>query len=144
MILALRSPEAANKLIRNWVYIEGKQIEVSKLTSEPRRCLKCQKIEAGHIAVNCPSKQDTCGTCGEAHKTLMCKITDRKSMKCTNCNVTGHPAWDCTCPTFIARAVTHDSKHPENDYKYYPTADPGTWELLGSGDKAGEGADPLL
>lgn len=36
------------------------------------------------------------------------------------------------CPTFAARTDTYDRKHPENEYKYYPTMDLGTWELLGS------------
>lgn len=37
MILVLQSLEAANKLIKNWVYIKGKQVKITKFTSEPRR-----------------------------------------------------------------------------------------------------------
>lgn len=51
-IFTISEPEAANKLIRNQLYIEGKVIQVSKLLTEPRCCLKCQKVGAGHLAHN--------------------------------------------------------------------------------------------
>lgn len=104
------------------------------MTAKPRHCMKCQKTDSGHMVASCPSKQDVCGTCGEAHSLSDCKVTERKNMKCTNCKVAGHPTWDRTCPSFIARLEAHDRKHPENAYKHYPTPDPTTWELLEGGD----------
>lgn len=50
MILVLWTPEAANLKIKKWLYIKGKQVKVTKLTAEPQRCMKCQKIDTSHIA----------------------------------------------------------------------------------------------
>lgn len=58
MILALQTPEAANLEIKKWLYIEGKQVKVLKLTAEPLRCMKWQKIDTGLIAAECQAIHD--------------------------------------------------------------------------------------
>lgn len=100
MIFTLSNPEMENKLIRNQLYIEGKAIQISKLLTEPRRYLKCQKVGAGHLTEKCPLEHDICGTCSENHRTMECKINQKVNMKCINCNKMGHLAWDGMCPTF--------------------------------------------
>jgi hypothetical protein len=135
MILTLSDPEAANKIIRNQIYIEGKQVQVSKLLTEPRCCLKCQKTGAGHLAEKCPSSHKVCGTCSKKHRTADCKTTNRMEMKCANCNKKGHPAWDRMCPVFQNKLLMFNNRHPENNYRYYPTADPTTWEIIGASSR---------
>lgn len=100
MIFTLSNPEMENKLIRNQLYIEGKVIQISKLLTEPRRYLKCQKVGAGHLTEKCPLEHDICGTCSDNHRTMECKINQKVNMKCINCNKMGHLAWDGMCPTF--------------------------------------------
>lgn len=136
MIFTLSDPEVANKLIRNQLYIEGKAIQVSKLLAEPRRCLKCQKAGAGHLAEKCPSEHNICGTCSKNHRTTECKINQKANMKCINCNEIGHPAWDRMCLTFQDHLKKFNARHPENKYKYYPTVDPNTWDLLGGNSRS--------
>lgn len=130
MILMLQTPEAANTAIRKWMFIEGKQVKVSKLIAEPRCCMKCQQVDASHIAAGCTSKHNVCGTSSKEHKMMYCAKKDRNTMKCTNCKVMGHPAWDYVCPFFTQKTDTYNKKHPKNLYRFYPTADPSTWELL--------------
>ena len=98
---------------------------------EPRRCLKCQKVGASHIAAECKQDKDTCGSCGNDHCNVECTITDPSQYLCVNCNETGHAAWDRQCPSFIRFNALFNARHPKNRYQYFPTAtDPPSWEQL--------------
>ena len=50
--------EGTNHAIQNGMFIRGKHVNICKMLTEPRRCLKCQKY--GHYAVACKEKEDTC------------------------------------------------------------------------------------
>lgn len=128
LLLGLKSQELANKMIREGLYIAGKKVWARKLIQEPRRCLKCQKLGAGHLAANCPQKTETCGTCAQDHRTEACQVSEQSRYRCTNCQEDGHATWDRQCPTFLTSTKNHISKNPENKYRYFPTNDPGTWE----------------
>ncbi|KIM75154.1 hypothetical protein PILCRDRAFT_79272, partial [Piloderma croceum F 1598] len=46
------------------------------------------------------------------------------------CKTHGHAAHDCLCPTFLKQCNQLNTKMPKNLYKYFPTNNPNTWELL--------------
>lgn len=69
---------------------------------ELRVCFKCCGFS--HLAKNC-NKDTKCPKCGDDHSVGDCRISDKKSFKCTNClsqklmNV-DHAAWDTRCPVY--------------------------------------------
>jgi len=76
IIANVASVQVANKMLRDGVHIHGKKVNARKMKREPRRCLKCQKINVRHFAKECPSILDVCGTCGLNHCTNACIVTD--------------------------------------------------------------------
>lgn len=128
LIMGFKSQDAANQSIKEGLVVAGKRVWARKLIHEPRRCLKCQRIGAGHLAAECSQKHDTCGTCAEDHRTETCKITEKHEFRCINCEKEGHAAWDRMCPDFLAAATKFTARNPENTYKYFPTNDPESWE----------------
>ncbi len=128
MIFTISKAEAANKLMRNH-YIESKAKQVSKLFTEPRHYLKCQKVGAGHLAEKCPSEHNICRTCSKNHRTTECKATQKANMKCVNYNKLGHPTWDRMCLTFQDHLLNFNTRHPENKNKNYSMVDSSTWDL---------------
>ena len=132
MILNFRSAEDANKAIHNNIYIHGKRCIARKLLPEPRRCFKCHAINAQHIAANCKEITDICSTCGGAHLSKDCQLKNDHPDKhyCTNCRAHGHSARDRLCPVYIKQCNDLYNRKPEFLYKYFPTDNPNTWELL--------------
>jgi len=51
LIAQLRTLEDANQAIREGLIIMGKHVCARKMKREPRRCLRCQKLGAGHFSV---------------------------------------------------------------------------------------------
>ncbi|EIW53563.1 uncharacterized protein TRAVEDRAFT_75838, partial [Trametes versicolor FP-101664 SS1] len=135
-ILHMRSPESANHAIRNGLNIEGKTVSVRKLLQEPRRCLRCQKFNPAHLAADCTVKDEICGTCAGAHRTADCTVTEHMRRRCVNCDTTGHASWDRDCPEFIEKFEKLSARQPGNWYRFFPTADPRTWEMLESSGPA--------
>jgi hypothetical protein len=107
----------ANSLIKQGLNICGIRIWPEKLKQEPLQCLRCRRW--GHFAVNCPDPEDTCGTCGEAHRTNLCNNPEKKF--CVSCKSDAHTSWDRNCPEFSRRSRLLDEKHPENNMVYFPT-----------------------
>jgi len=128
IILTLNSKEAANHSIKFGLSIAGKKVYGRKLISEPSRCLKCHSFNGSHVAATCPDEVDTCGTCGESHRTAECKVVERELFFCVNCNAHGHGAWDRECPIFKQKSDAHKARNEESKYRFYPTNDPLTWE----------------
>ncbi|KAI0650232.1 hypothetical protein C8Q79DRAFT_1006517 [Trametes meyenii] len=129
-ILHMRSPETANHAIRNGLNIEGKTVSVRKLLQEPRRCLQCQKYTPAHLAANCAVKEEVCGTCAGPHRTVDCTVTSHMQRFCVNCNEKGHASWDRDCPAFVEAFDKLSARSPGNWYRFFPTADPRTWEMI--------------
>ena len=48
---------------------------------------------------------------------------------CTNCKTHGHGARDRLCPAYLKQCTELNTRMPENLYKFFPTANPCTWEL---------------
>jgi hypothetical protein len=124
--------EGANQAIKFGLTIEGKKVYGRKLIPEPTRCLKCHSFENTHMAAECPQEQETCGTCGEHHRTAACQVTDQNEFFCRNCKVKGHAAWSRQCPTFTKKWDGHKNRNEDAKYRFFLTEDPLTWEPLTS------------
>ncbi|PIL24452.1 transcription factor [Ganoderma sinense ZZ0214-1] len=127
LLLTLNSPTAANTLISSGLTLAGKRVSARKNLAEPVRCAKCHRYDAGHLARDCPQQNDTCGTCGRAHRTSECTRQDPRDHKCVVCNKSGHATWSRDCPEFIDRLRRADARHPENRLRFFPTTDPDSW-----------------
>jgi hypothetical protein len=135
LLLGINNKENANHIIRNGLYIEGKHVLTRKTTPEPRRCVKCQQY--GHYVADCKSDIDTCAKCADSHRTSTCKVT-KTTARCINCKNTtdhNHYATDKDCPLFLAEIDKLQKRNPEHKYKFFPTEDPTTWELLTNFDQ---------
>jgi len=116
-IFTIASAESANKLIRDGLAICGVKARVEKTKQEPLQCLKCRGWE--HKAQNCETQVDTCGTCGEDHRTSNCQAKGK--LYCASCKSNDHASWDRNCPEFVRRCSVYDERNPENNTVYFPT-----------------------
>ena len=67
IITKFNSTLEANKAIRDRIVIAGKRTWARKLNKEPRRCLKCQRLDVRHLAAMCTGTE-ACSTCGGEHR----------------------------------------------------------------------------
>ena len=116
-ILTLNSVEVANRAIKDGLEVCGARTKAERSKQEPLQCLKCRGWE--HKAQSCEATQDTCGTCGETHRTSDC--ANKGNFYCVSCKTNAHASWDRTCPEFIRRCAIYDERHPENSMVYFPT-----------------------
>ena len=115
-ILSITSVNVANKLIKDGVGICGSLIRPTKQKQEPIQCMKCRRW--GHFADSCPENEDTCGTCGDKHRTNAC--TNNSKCHCVSCGVNSHASWDRQCPEFIRRCAVLDERNPVNSMPFFP------------------------
>lgn len=127
LLVRFNDTAAANIAIRDGIIIAGKRTWARKLTKEPQRCLKCQRIDAKHLAAECDGK-DTCGTCSGEHRTQNCAEGNTGQVYCVNCKSSEHASWNRLCPRFVELAEKMEKQDPENTYKYFPNDDTWTWE----------------
>jgi hypothetical protein len=123
LILSFLSPEAANRVISNGIWICNKKCHVERIKREPIRCLKCQGWN--HMAKDCSETEDRCSNCAGAHRTAAC--LSPRAKRCVSCKSDGHASWSRECPTFLKKAVEFNERNPENMLPFFPTADPWTW-----------------
>jgi hypothetical protein len=116
-VITLTTADAANRVIRGGLEICGARARAEKTKQEPLQCLKCRGWE--HKAQNCEAQSETCGTCGENHRTDSCK--NKGNLYCASCKTNAHASWDRTCPEFLRRCATYNDRYPENDMVYFPT-----------------------
>jgi hypothetical protein len=131
VIFGFNNRDSANKAIEYGMYVEGKEVKVWKLLSEPRRCLKCQHY--GHYATDCKAPTDVCGRCNGEHRMAQCTVTETDELQCANCTgneALRHGAGDRNCPTLAKEKEKLQERIPENKYKYFPSNSPRTWCLL--------------
>ena len=69
--VACTSPEAANHLLRERVYVEGVVVDIRKDLREPIRCNKCQLF--GHIRSSCISDERCTHCASGSHVTSDCR-----------------------------------------------------------------------
>jgi hypothetical protein len=116
-LLTISSVDSANRLIRDGLNIGKTRVRPTKQKQEPVQCMKCRRW--GHFANECQAEKDTCGTCGEAHRTSACTNTGKTS--CVACKVDSHASWSRMCPEFNRRCAIYDERNPENALPYFPT-----------------------
>ena len=116
-ILSITSADAANLLIRDGIIIRGARVRPTKQKQEPIQCMKCRKW--GHFTGECLANEDTCGTCGEKHRTNVCQ--NKGKLWCVTCESTYHASWDRNCSEFGRRCFLMNEKNLENSMPYFPT-----------------------
>ena len=123
LALMVSTPEDANIIIRDGLYICGMKTYPKKLKVEPKQCMKCRKW--GHFANKCLAEKDSCGNCGEDHMTKDCP--DKERQYCVSCKNDSHVSWDRDCPEFKRQVDRMDEGHPENVLTYFPTEEDWTY-----------------
>ena len=137
LILKFTTPQRANDAIMNGMAVHGRHLPVEKLRKEARRCLRCQKLEPGHLARDCDWDIDICGTCGQDHATRDC---NSGKLHCINCNSDAHASWSRTCPAFVAATRKIQNADRLERYRFFPLLDdPTTWDHIDAPDH-----DPTL
>ncbi|KAI0054301.1 hypothetical protein BV25DRAFT_1767095, partial [Artomyces pyxidatus] len=121
-IMTTGSAEAANQIIRDGITVREKKVYPEKVKREPLRCLKCHRW--GHRAADCHAITDTCGTCGQPHRTSHC--SSYRTHYCVSCNSSDHSSWDRACPEFQKRCDQFNDRYPENNMRYFPTEEAWT------------------
>ncbi|KAH9048211.1 hypothetical protein EDB84DRAFT_1557007 [Lactarius hengduanensis] len=116
-IFSFSSAAEANRALRDCLYICNVRTFPKKLKFEPKQCMKCQKW--GHYAAECHAQYDTCGTCGNKHKTKDC--TEEYKRFCIPCKADTQASWDRDCPEFRRKCKEYNGFHPENNLVYFPT-----------------------
>jgi len=115
-IMTLSSVDLANRLIRDGMNICNMRVRPTKQKWEPVQCMKCRKW--GHYVCDCPADTDTCGTCGEPHRTNTCP--NKEKIFCVSYGDKSHTSWDRTCPEFSWRCTIQDKRNPENVMPFFP------------------------
>ena len=123
LALTVSTPEDANIIIRDGLYICPTKTYPKKLKVELKQCMKCRKW--GHFANECLTEKDTCGNCGEDH--MMKECTDPGRRYCIFCRNDSHASWDRECPEFKRGVERMDEGHPENALTYFPTSEDWTY-----------------
>jgi hypothetical protein len=116
-VLAISAMDTANIIIRDGLNIHGVKVRPTKQKHEPVQSMKCRRW--GHFAGNCPASVDTCGTCGEQHRTNACLNSGK--LWCVTCESTYHASWDRNCPEFSRKCAMMDKKNPVNSMPFFPT-----------------------
>ena len=98
-IFTFKDIMVTNKCIRDSLKVCRLHIHPSRLKHEPMQCMKCRCW--GHFVHACLASADTCGTCGEEHRTSECN--NREKTFCILCKSNMHASWDRECPKFKKR-----------------------------------------
>jgi hypothetical protein len=118
------SPEAANHLLRERVYIAGHVVNIRKDLREPIRCNKCQLY--GHIRSACIS-DEKCAYCASSdHTTAECRPDQRPVASPVAPTPTTQAPLAPARP-FKEKCTALDARYPENTMPYFPTGERWTW-----------------
>ncbi|THV00900.1 hypothetical protein K435DRAFT_854284 [Dendrothele bispora CBS 962.96] len=117
--------EAANKAIKDGLFIAGKPVLARKPDNFLGLCTKCYK--PGHIRVTCTCQVDVCGRCAGEHRTPTCNAGAREFW-CSECNEAGHGAAQTDkCSTYIWKNGLKQKRNLEAKYKFYVMEEHWTW-----------------
>ena len=125
-LLSVTSPQAANQLIKEGLYLDQTKYHPCKDRKEPLCCLKCQHW--GHYSSSCMQVRDTCGVCARDHRDRNCSSFEM--YHCVNCESDTHSSRDRSCPDFQRRCTELDACAPDNTMPYFPTDEPWMQVLL--------------
>ncbi|KAH9913257.1 uncharacterized protein B0H18DRAFT_841817, partial [Fomitopsis serialis] len=128
-IAKFSSAKRANDVIVNGLMFFGQRLNAWRLVKEARRCMKCQRLEPGHMASDC-TETAKCGTCASPeHTTQKCKVPPGRKRWCVNCEVAGHASWERHCPSFMEANHKIQRANTLEQYRFFPIADdPTSWE----------------
>ena len=130
VLIAFRTPQAANQAIRNRLTVGGRRVIVRKSVPEPFRCAKCLRFR--HSAKECRELVEQCGTCGSTkHLTKECKVTYTNAFFCKLCDRNGHATWAKDCPAYRAEVSALMRRNPDLQNRFFPTSDPSSWPREG-------------
>ena len=114
------SPEAANHLLHEQIYVAGHVVTIRKDLCEPIRCNKCQLY--GHIHSACLSDEKCAFCASNDHTTADCHPNQRPC--CVSCGPdSNHASSSCICLTFKGKCDALDARYPENSMPYFPTGE---------------------
>ena len=122
------TPNTANRLLTECVFIANSHVIITKDIQEPIHCNKCQ--EYGHICEQCENPK-RCSNCARAHPVTECNY--RNNPHCVSCGTSsGHASSDRgNCPQFSRHASTINACLPENSMPYFPiSGQPSTFALV--------------
>jgi len=124
--LSCSSRTAANTLLREKIYIDGRVVKVEKEIAHPLRCSKCQHF--GHTRADCKN-QPACSQCASTeHSATDC--VNRDTPRCVSCGTnSNHPSSSRKCPLFIKKCEELTARRPENRMAYFPTEEEWTWSF---------------
>jgi len=119
-LIAVSSPEVANRLIDQKLCWAGYRFVMERLIPDPIRCAKCNLY--GHKAAGCSSKM-VCSKCSEeGHLARECRKTPRCAA-CTKASEknTVHPCYDRDRPTLIHQREARRVRRPEDSLPRFLT-----------------------
>ncbi|THU80242.1 hypothetical protein K435DRAFT_622630, partial [Dendrothele bispora CBS 962.96] len=123
--LHFRTRQAANKAIKDGLFIAGKPVSARKPDYFLGLCTKCYK--PGHIRATCPNHADVCGRCTGPHRTPTCNASDGE-LWCSECKEAGHGATQTDrCSTYIRKNESKQKRNLEAKYRFYVTEESWTW-----------------
>lgn len=136
-VINVSNIQIANNLLRDGIIIEKQRHKTRKLEEDPRRCYKCQKLNPGHVAAQCPEKADICPNCAGDHVGSQCNVDEGK-YACATCKARGwkhdHAAWFKACPSLRAEKERLRTKNPGMRYKFFLTDESWTQVILEDGE----------
>ena len=121
------TPNAANRLLTECVFIANSRVVITKDIQEPIRCNKCQ--EYGHIREQCENPK-RCSNCTRAHPVTECNYPN--DPHCVSCGTSSmHASSDRgNCPQFSRHLSTIDACLLENSMPYFLiSGQPSTFAL---------------
>jgi len=112
VLMEIKTANAANRILREGIVIEGKRVFAKNNTAEVRRGMKCQGYQGGHISRECKSIHDVYARCAGMHRTNECDAQP-EATRCVNCRQDGQSASDRTCTIFKAECAKRAGRNPE-------------------------------
>ena len=119
-------PQTANYLLKEHIRVADHLVSVHKDIKQPLRCVLCQQY--GHFKDACINTEKCAICASEFHSSSSC-INPNKPC-CVSCQRgSNHLSSSPSCPTFIQKCKTLDTKLPKNAMPYFPTNERWTWVM---------------
>ncbi|KJA13078.1 hypothetical protein HYPSUDRAFT_209846 [Hypholoma sublateritium FD-334 SS-4] len=97
-VLNTRDRNRANDIIEHGIVIAGKRYKARKLEDDPKRCYKCQLIEPGHRAADCPNEEERNGATTRQRTNNKANTAPRRLLQ-THTRATVHTTYTNAEPT---------------------------------------------
>ncbi|KAI0364121.1 hypothetical protein BV20DRAFT_1039580 [Pilatotrama ljubarskyi] len=126
VMLTITGVEQANLALKG-LTLAGRKVLVRRDLNEPKRCACCQSYD-GHFARECKARGDVCANCTGPHPSAQCDSAGNpKAYHCSNCDASGHAAWDHACPTLRAKVRARTFRKADTGSRFFVTNTPETW-----------------